>query len=154
MNSSKLTCFSWIDDAHLFIGDEAGFLSVLDLKERRIDTKINIGVELYPMERLIQAGTRYIEDCYTGSNHRDRKEDLVENEEKAEVLVGIQVKTNEKLPIRQIIRLSNGFICLVGPNRLVVYFLNGLDEYKIRHVVQLPHERNSSSNFIGKFKHC
>lgn len=48
--------------------------------------------------------------------------------------------------IKQLVKTSNGFCCVLGTNRIHVYFQNGLNAFKLRYFVSLPTYQNNNSS--------
>lgn len=133
---NELVSCSWLNQAQILIGDTMGRVKLFDVTTRCIDGLVNVGGEISAFERLIQSKTVSIDDCYSNANQINDLHD--ENQ-----IIAPDSKL-VKISVRQLIGLSNGFVCVVGLNTIAVYLKHD-QGFKLRHLARLPHDRMSTS---------
>lgn len=141
--------FVWLDNRRGFIGDDFGRVIIFDTETSQIQREINVNEDLGPINRMLQARTRFIEDSSNKIEDSLNPNEDNKNETDSSIHSIADKQRLITCSIRQIVKISDGFICVVGKNKIVVYCLNGLGEYQLRHAVQLPHERNNSSKLVN-----
>lgn len=139
---SNYTCFEWFNSNEILVGDDCGHVILFNVQKCEILKSCNVYMDMeYMLENLIKL-----------DEDRDEENDQLElnkstlNKKNIENLVDLKKRLDifsnmtSGLPIRQILRLNNGFICLIGNNKLTIYQENSIDELSLNHFCQVIDE--------------
>lgn len=136
IDSVNIVSHSWLNGAQLFIGDNVGQIHLFDVDKVQVVVKINVINDLEKIQSLTKSNgyksslnlnfadylKRDIDNDDEEESHKEKNQSLTNFEQQ------------KSLQIKQIVNLSNGLFCAVLSNRIVIYHLNLLNDYRLRHV--------------------
>lgn len=138
---ANYTCFEWLNSSEILLGDDCGHVVIFNVVKNDITKTINISSDIkYLFENLSKLDDQEEENNEQEFNKRvfikHEIDNLFDLENRLELFSDLTTGS----PIKQILRVINGFISLSGSNEISIYQTNSIDEFGLKHFCQIIDE--------------